>query len=130
LKKLIIEETSSSPKVILDCDKNILEISGESRPNDVAGFYGEILKWLDDLSKHLINQNSGSKALVFDFKLEYFNSSSAKYILDICRSLARMRSGGSRIIVKWHYIEEDEDILEAGKEMSRIAKLPFDYIKI
>ena len=47
IKELIIEKTSSSPKVILDCNKNIFEISGESRPNDPAGFYGRILKWLN-----------------------------------------------------------------------------------
>ncbi len=29
-----------------------------------------------------------------------------------------------------HYEEDDEDMLEVGMEMSRMAKLPFEYIKI
>jgi hypothetical protein len=53
MRKLIIDQTSNSPKVILDPEKNRFEISGESRPPDVSFFYGEILNWLDDYSLHL-----------------------------------------------------------------------------
>jgi len=48
MRKLIIEKTASSPKVIFDPDNNKFEISGESRPSDVNSFYGEILRWLED----------------------------------------------------------------------------------
>lgn len=88
------------------------------------------MKWIDDFSKHHVKQKIGSEPFVFDLKFEYFNSSSAKYILDFCKSLSRIRSGGRRIIAKWHYKEDDEDMLEAGKEMSRTAKLPFEYVQI
>jgi hypothetical protein len=130
IKKLIIEKTSSSPKVIFDTEKKIFEISGESRPNDVAGFFGEILSWLDDFNDHLSRQNIGSELFVFNLSFEYFNSSSAKYILDLCKKLARIHSGGHSIIVKWHYKKDDEDILEAGMEMSRLSNFIFDYVQI
>ena len=129
IRKLIIEKTSSSPKVIFDADKDIFEISGESRPNDVVVFYGEILKWLEDFSSQLSRQSTRSEPLVFNLSFEYFNSSSAKYILDLCKNLARMRSRGHNLVVKWHYKEDDEDMLEAGKEMSRLAKFTFDYVQ-
>ena len=61
---------------------------------------------------------------------EYFNSSSAKYILDLCKNLGKIRAGGNKIVIKWHYKEDDEDMLEAGKEMSKLAKLPFEHIQI
>ena len=54
MRKLIIDKTASSPRVILDPDKRVFEISGESRPPDVGSFYGEILSWLDDYSLHLL----------------------------------------------------------------------------
>ena len=130
IKKLIIERTSSSPGVILDHKKGIFEISGESRPDDFVGFYGEILKWLDDYIKYLARQKAGKDPVIFNFSFEYFNSSSAKYIIDIFKSLAGMRSGGHNLMVKWHYREDDEDILEAGQEMSRLARLPVDFIEI
>jgi hypothetical protein len=130
LKKLVIEQTPSSPKVIFDCNKNIFEMSGESRPSDVVEFYKQILKWLDDFNKYLTKKNIDKEPFVFNFNFEYFNSSSAKYILDFCKILAQMRSGGHNIIGKWHYKEDDEDLLEAGKEISEISKFPFDYVQI
>lgn len=130
MKELIIEKTASSPKVILDCNKNIFEISGESRPNDPAEFYGRILKWLDDLYKHLESQKTCTEPIVFNMCFEYFNSSSAKYIHDVCKNLCKIRAGGNKLVVKWYYKEDDEDMLEAGKEISRLAKLPFENIQI
>jgi hypothetical protein len=129
MRKLILKETDSSPKVIFDPDKSVFEISGESRPADVGTFYGEILRWWDDYSSYLLKSQDSKDAIVINFDLEYFNSSSAKYILDFCKQVALIRSKGIRIAVIWKYEEDDIDILEAGKEMSRISKLPFEFIK-
>jgi hypothetical protein len=128
MRKLIFKKTESSPTVILDPDSNVFEISGESRPADVGAFYGEILRWMDDYSRYLLESQNSPDPVVFNFDLEYFNSSSAKYILDFCKQVASVRSKGKSIEVKWKYEEDDIDILEAGKEMSRISKLPFEFV--
>ncbi|MEI6049071.1 MAG: SiaC family regulatory phosphoprotein [Bacteroidota bacterium] len=128
MRKLILKKTDSSPKVNFDPDKNVFEISGESRPPDVSKFYGEILRWWDEYALHLLNSKESKDNLVVNFDLEYFNSSSAKYILDFCKQLASLRSKGRLIDVKWKYEEDDDDMLEAGMEMSRISKLPFEYV--
>jgi hypothetical protein len=128
MRKLIFEKTESSPNVILDPERNIFEISGESRPADVGTFYGEILRWFDDFAAHLLKSPNNHEPVVFDFDLEYFNSSSAKYILDFCKQIASLNSKGRAVKVLWKYEEDDTDILEAGQEMSRIAKMPFEFI--
>jgi len=132
MKKLIIESTSNSPKVILDSVNNLFEISGESRPENVSKFYKPILEWLDKFGMKLSEQkNSNKKApYEFNFNFEYFNSSSAKFILDFCKKLGKLRSEGNDIVVKWHYEEDDEDMLEVGKEMSRMVKFSFEYVEI
>jgi hypothetical protein len=129
MRKLIIEKTASSPKVILDPDKRIFEISGESRPPDVGTFYGEILNWMDDYSDHLIRSQESKDPVVFNFDFEYFNSSSAKYILDFCKQITSVRSKVNSVEVKWHYEKDDADMLEVGREMSRIARLPFEFVE-
>lgn len=129
MRKLIIEETSSSPRVILDPDNKIFEISGESRPPDVGEFYGEILNWMDDYSQNMHKSSGSSDPVVFSFDLEYFNSSSAKYLLDFCKQIANVRSKGLDVTVKWHYEDDDADMLEVGKEMSRMVRFPFEYIE-
>lgn len=128
MRKLIIEPTVSSPKVILDPDRNKFEISGESRPADVATFYEEIINWMDDYSHHLAKSQDQKEPVTFDLEFEYFNSSSAKYILDFCKQIGNARSKGKEIQVRWHYDDDDMDMLEVGREMSRMAKFPFEYI--
>lgn len=128
MRKLVINQTSSSPKVILDPERKIFEISGESRPADVGEFYGEIMEWLKDYSHHLVSNKDESDPVIFNFDLEYFNSSSARYLLDFCKQIAHVQSKGKDVMVKWHYEDDDMDMLEVGREMSRMAKLPFEFI--
>ena len=129
MRKLIINQTANSPKVILDPDKKIFEISGESRPPDVPVFYDEILRWMDDYTQHLTKSHGSRDPVEFNLDFEYFNSSSAKYILDFCKQLAQVRSKGKEVTVRWHYEDDDMDMLEVGREMSRMAKVPFEYIR-
>ena len=129
MRKLIIDQTSHSPKVILDPEKKIFDISGESRPPDVQEFYNQILSWLDNFSSNLAMMENKKDPIVFNFNFEYFNSSSGKCILDICKVLARLHSKENNININWHYEKDDDDMLLAGKEISRIVKFPFDYIE-
>jgi hypothetical protein len=129
MRKLIIDKTSNSPKVILDPEKKVFEISGESRPPDVSAFYDEILNWMDDYSIHLVKTREMDEPVVFNFDLEYFNSSSAKYLLDFCKQVAVVKSKGKNVGVNWHYEEGDMDMLEVGREMSRMSKIPFEYVQ-
>lgn len=126
MRKLILDQTSSSPRVVLDPDRNRYEISGESRPPDVSGFYSGILTWFDDYSHHLL-RSEDNEPVVFNLDFNYFNSSSARYILDFCKKIADVRSKGKEILVKWHYEPDDIDMLETGREMSKMAKIPFDF---
>ena len=128
MRNLFIEGTQGSPKVILNADKNIYEISGESRPADVPGFYKPVLSWLDEYKTYLDKSGEGKNMGFFNLDFEFFNSSSAKFILDFCKKLAFIRSEGNNIVIKWHYEEDDFDMLEAGREMSRIAKIPFEFL--
>ncbi len=129
MRKLIIDQTPSSPKVILDPEKKIYNISGESRPPDVREFYGQILSWMDEFSFYLLNYGDMKDPVIFNFNLEYFNSSSGKLILDICKVLADLRSKGFNISLKWHFEKDDLDMLEVGKEISKIVRFPFEYIQ-
>jgi hypothetical protein len=127
MRKLIIDQTSNSPKVVLDPENKIYEISGESRPPDVREFYDQILTWMDDFSLELVKANKKEEPVVFIFNFGYFNSSSGKLILDICKVLARLQGRGMNITVNWLYEKDDMDMLEVGQEISRIVKFPFEY---
>lgn len=130
MEKIIVEATSNSPRVVLDPENMVFEISGESRPKDVSSFYEPILQWLDEFGRDITKQEEATPLFEFKFRFEYFNSLSAKFILDICKKLSRVRSDGNNISVQWHYEEDDDDMHEVGREMSRISKLPFEYVEV
>jgi hypothetical protein len=127
--KLIIDQTVNSPRIHFDPDKGIFEISGESRPPNVAEFYEVLFSWLTEYSDHLPDISNSRKPVAISINFEYFNSSSSKYILDFCRQIANWRSKGKNITIKWHYEKEDLDMLESGKEISRMVKFPFEFIR-
>jgi len=59
--------------------------------------------------------------------LEYFNSSSAKYILNLSKMMFDFISAGIPVTIEWCYIEDDEDMKQTGEEMERMSKVPFKY---
>ena len=131
MEKLIIDATLNTPSIILDPEKNLFQFTGESRPENVRNFYIPVLEWLENYTSEVASQDKEhkSRAHEFHFNFEYFNSTSAKYILDLFKTLSNLHSEGINVLVYWHYEEDDEDMLEVGKEMSRMSRLTFDYIK-
>jgi hypothetical protein len=130
MEKKILQATSNTPEVVLDPENNIYKISGESRPQDIHAFYRPILQWIDKFGQHINEHPDKSTPYDFNLSFEYFDSLSAKFILDICKNLSRLRSEGNEIKVRWYYEKDDIDMHEAGQQLSRISKLPFEYIVI
>jgi hypothetical protein len=130
MEKLIIEPTANSPRIVLDPESRNFEFSGESRPENVRKFYLPVLEWLETYTtaQEALHDDERTFGLQCQFNFEYFNSTSAKYILDIFKSLNAINALGIELDIKWLYEEDDEDMLEVGQEMSRMSKLSFEYI--
>ena len=57
--------------------------------------------------------------------LDYFNSSSAKYILDILKRLDDLHAtGASKVHLEWTYDEGDLDMQEAGNDYKALLEMP------
>jgi hypothetical protein len=122
METIKIQGTEDTPKVILDKEKETMEISGRSLPEDVASFYDPILSWLDEYA------SSPNKKTVFNFKLVYFNTASSKLLLDILMKLEEIHEAGNDVLIRWHYPEDDEDMEEAGEEYADIVDVPFEQV--
>lgn len=126
MKPLIIKGTEYSPEITFKPDTAVFTVSGESRPEDAGKLYGTVLNWLEE---YLAESNKDTTTLRFEFKLLYFNTVSAKYILEILRLLHIGQSQGRDIQIVWHYKAKDEDIMESGEEFARLVNLPFEFVK-
>lgn len=99
-----------------------LKLEGRSIPENPVEFYEPIMKWLGDLHKlHL-------KSIVFNIKLEYFNTSSSKILMQIVRLLEKQTDSASIKII-WHYNSVDQDMFDSGKDYQSITKIPFDFVE-
>ncbi len=127
MEKLTLAPTLNTPSINFDPIGNKFALKGESRPENVRNFYLPILEWLEKFATEISGKDS-SAPLDFSFNFEYFNSTSAKYILDIFKILNSINKAGSEVKVSWHYEEDDEDMYEVGMEMSRMAGIPFEYV--
>jgi hypothetical protein len=122
METIKIQGTEDTPKIILDAENEIMEISGRSLPEDVSSFYEPVLNWLNEYAE---NPN---KNTVFNFKLTYFNTASSKLLLDILMKLEEMHEKGQDVLIRWHFPEDDEDMAEAGEEYADIVDVPFEQV--
>ncbi len=132
MNPLIIKETLATPKVVFNVYENDCEIKGCSRPEDVRDFYGPIIDWLkgfkSSINDELKKTYSESNPIIFKFKFDYFNSSSAKFILDILVFINDIHNDGLSLQIDWYYDENDDDMKEVGEELSEVVDFPFHYI--
>lgn len=130
---ILLEPTATTPKVTIDPSISKFEISGESRPENAAKFYTPIIAWFDNYKSVLYFQKESfgkSGSVSMDFKLEYFNSTSAKFILDIFYQLEKIKKDGFEVEVVWNYDARDTDMKESGEEFSSyVPGLAVKYVE-
>lgn len=130
MKNLNIAPTDKSPKVIFDPEKGLFEMEGNSRPENVRDFYYPIIDGLRDYFDKFISKKESDKSFKFNFKLEYFNSSSAKFISDIMVVVKNFAEQGVNIKIYWYFEDGDDDMKEVGEDFSDMISYPFNYIMI
>ena len=121
MEKIVIPRSKSSPEVIMDYDNGLLEIIGESYPENSLGFYKPVYDWLNKCIHDKIQ-------LKVNFKLNYFNTSSSKCVIDILDSLDKYFVNAGKVEINWYYEEDDDDMKETGEEFSSDLKVPFQLV--
>lgn len=116
MENFYLEETSKTPKLSFDQRTGKFLMSGRSIPENSIEFYRPLFEWLDDYVKIPSNKT------IFDIKLEYFNTSSSKCLVEIFRRLERITP--SEVVINWFYEEDDEDMQESGEDFKEIIDIP------
>jgi hypothetical protein len=118
MSNLIMKETKNTPYVLCDERGNVI-IEGRSFPEDPMEFFEPIVDWIkkfqgDNFSMHI--------------KLEYFNTSTCKYLLTLLQIVIR-KVDREHLSVNWYYEEDDEDTLEIGQHYNRALRSQFNFIE-
>lgn len=126
MENIVIEATESTPYVNFDYENNKLIIKGESYPENVSKFYGDIFESL----KGYLAKCDGA-TIHTRIELLYFNSSSVKVIMNLLDMLEESADSGNKVIVDWCYQKDDETIEEFGEEFSEdLEKIEFNLIEL
>ncbi len=122
MENVNIEGTAKTPTVIFEQDNGLLEIKGRSIPENSTEFFKPLMDALKSFS------SNSSNTITVNFKLEYFNTSSSKCILDILKILESIKKAGKTVTLNWYYEEDDEDMLESGENYQEIVNIPFNML--
>jgi len=126
METLTIAATKSSPYICFDPQNHLLEIKGESYPENFTAFYKPLFAMLEE---YLASESDEP----FEVNLEiiYFNSSSSKVFMNLFEMLDAAAENGTRIVVNWRYHEENDTALECGEEfMEDVNAIVFNLVKI
>ncbi|WP_019906169.1 DUF1987 domain-containing protein [Methylobacterium sp. 77] len=120
-----IPASDRSPRVDFDFAAGRFTLSGESYPEDAAAFFGPLLHGL-----RTYLSASTSDPIVFEVELAYFNSSSAKALMNLFMPLEEAAAEGRAVTIRWLYTEGDETIAEAGEDFaSDFSHARFDLVE-
>ncbi|NOZ36415.1 MAG: DUF1987 domain-containing protein [Chlorobi bacterium] len=120
LEPINLEKTKNSPEIILNKQEAEFKIAGRSIVEDPKEFYSPIYNWLEEYIKTPLKNTD------FTFDLEYFNSSSARQIMELIMLLEKIPETGNKVKVLWLYEEGDEMSKERGDEIKLVSKLDFE----
>jgi hypothetical protein len=121
MQDLIIERTAKTPLVeFLALDKK-MTLAGRSIPENSIQFYDTLLTWTNEFCASKPGQ------IEVHVKLEYFNTSSSKCLMDLLKRIEQCECASE---VFWYYEEEDEDMQEAGEDYAAIIQLPFKLVEM
>jgi hypothetical protein len=126
LDNLKIDGTKKTPLINFDAATGIFQIKGRSVPEDTYEFYDPILHWVDEYSK------SPNSLIVLKIELDYFNTSSSKFLLEFLKKTKNIKinSCNCDLKIEWYYEDGDDEMRESGQDFMDLLGIPFGLICI
>jgi hypothetical protein len=115
-----IAATERTPAISLTHNPLKLVMKGESFPEDVSAFYGEVITSINQLVTNVQGKLEVEMAFV------YINSSSIKAMYRMFEGIDAYRQAGNEVQVVWKAEEDDDIMQELGEDFKdRFQSLNF-----
>jgi hypothetical protein len=119
MQDLNYEATHSTPGIKFEAGEGVLEMYGRSIPENAINVYRPVLDWLE---QYMVEPKDET---VLNFKIEFFNTSSSKFILQILKKLEQLNRQGFKVTINWFY--NDEDILDLAEDYQELVGMKFNF---
>ena len=123
LLDLNIPKSDDTPEIRSDLNRGSLSISGRSFPENAYQFYQPLLQWIREFA-----DENPRKPLEVHLDLDYFNSSSGRFILEMLTTLEQ-QDPRSHYLIKWYTDSNDELMLEKGAELQSLVDLRIEIVE-
>lgn len=124
IDKLHLAATASTPTVDFDPDTGVLQLAGESYPENAFDFFRPLLAWVAAYLEH------GTTPVVAELALSYLNTSSIKSVMDLLDLLEAAHRAGRTVTARWSYPEDNDRALEMVEEFKEEVTLPFFIVPV
>ena len=106
----LIPGTNRTPTVSFQ--DGTLAISGRSYMENSVEFYAPIKKLVEDYEG----------PISVDIGLDFFNTSSSKFLMDLLSALDKKCVSGASCKIKWSYKADDEDMKDSAEEFRDVLR--------
>ncbi len=113
MEKLIIARTQNTPKILLDPEAGLIELTGKSYPENTSEQFGPVFDWLEEYF-----DGSPCNQTIVNIDIDYFNSSTSRALYEFFTLLNAAVKRGYGLEVNWIYDEEDFSTEEDGEEFN------------
>lgn len=120
MEAIQIKATDVSPEVILNPATKKFSIAGWSRPESPSKFYAPVIKWIEDNGADQLDNAT------IEFRIEYFNTPSARVLREILDRLEKLYKKGIKIRVNW-YFDDDSSKEEFEYEFAQGLTIPINF---
>lgn len=125
MERLFLKETKSTPLVDFDVARDLLQIKGQSYPEDAFLFFKPLLEWLKEYLAGKVGQD-----VRLEVTLTYTNTSSSKCIMMILDLLEDAADQGVNVKLKWICNVHNEYEQECAEEFKEDYTFPFEIVLV
>jgi len=123
MQKLIIPPTKATFGINFDPARNVFEISGNSFPPNAMEFYEPVIGWVKDFLSQDVKDS-----ITIDFKVNYYNTSSSKYIFKILELFHEHNQVTRNVKINWYSYDREDELYEDWRSLIHDLDLPHEFI--
>lgn len=116
----LLEATDETPFVLFSMEQCKLVIRGRSMPENAYRFYQPLIEHIK------LHSHFAARQFVVVIELDYFNSSSGRFILELLIEFQKRFKTPGECKVYWVVREDDEIMKDRGTEIKELISLPVE----
>ncbi|KAF0653755.1 MULTISPECIES: biofilm regulation phosphoprotein SiaC [Cyanophyceae] len=121
---LSVPGSQSSPSIRADWKAGVVVMSGESYPENSFELYDQLIQWIESYL------STADQSLTLELHLNYLNTSSIRFMIDIFDLLQSAFDEGKEVLVQWMFDDRNPRSAELGSEFKEDYTFPFLILSI